>query len=128
MNATESPRNDSSVRVSPEIPVYDNSTGTPVDSLALPDGTLLANSSSGQVSDRWQTIQVGFVDDPRRAVSEAHALVAELVQRIVDSFTSERDALEQQWQSGGDVSTEELRLCLQRYRGFFTRLAGYKGP
>jgi len=122
MNRVESQRVDESVRISPEIPVYDASSGTPVDSLALPDASYLPDASSAQVGERWQSIQAEFVDDPRRSVAEAHALVADLVQRIVDSFTSEREALERQWQTGGEVSTEDLRLCLQRYRAFFTRL------
>jgi hypothetical protein len=33
-----------------------------------------------------------------------------------------RSKLEDQWSSGGDVSTEDLRLTLQRYRSFFERL------
>jgi len=98
------------------------SSGTPLDSLALPDASYLPEASSAQVGERWQLIQAGFVDDPRRSVAEAHALVGDLVQRIVDSFAREREALEQQWQTGSDVSTEDLRLCLQRYRGFFARL------
>ena len=122
MNPLELRREDSSVRVSPEIPVYEASSGAPIDSLSLPDASYLPDSSSAQVGERWQLIQSGFVDDPRWSVAEAHALVGDLVKRIVDSFTSEREALEQQWQTGAEVSTEDLRLCLQRYRAFFTRL------
>jgi hypothetical protein len=48
--------------------------------------------------------------------------VGELTQRIVDAFAKERGDLEGQWSKGGDVSTEELRVCLQRYRAFFSRL------
>jgi hypothetical protein len=55
-------------------------------------------------------------------VAEAHALVSDLVQRIVAAFSEERNALEQQWSEGQQVSTEDLRVCLQRYRGFFARL------
>jgi hypothetical protein len=71
---------------------------------------------------RWQTVQAGFVDDPRSAVQEADALVAEVIQRIAESFARERDQLEQQWSGGQDVGTEDLRVQLQRYRSFFTRL------
>lgn len=77
---------------------------------------------SAQTHERWQQIQAQFVDDPRKAVGEAHALVGDLVQRIVDTFTKERNELEGQWSKGGDVSTEELRVCLQHYREFFARL------
>jgi hypothetical protein len=71
---------------------------------------------------RWSEIQAGFVDEPRRAVQQADALVSDVISRIADSFGRERTALEQQWDRGGDVSTEDLRQALQRYRSFFSRL------
>ena len=71
---------------------------------------------------RWQDIQAAFVDEPRRAVAEADSLVAELMQRLAETFSSERSALESQWDRDEDVSTEDLRLALQRYRSFFDRL------
>ena len=78
--------------------------------------------SSQQASELWHQIQAGFVDDPRQSVAQAHALVGELMQRIVDSFANERSNLEQQWSRGDNVSTEDLRVCLQRYRAFFSPL------
>ena len=71
---------------------------------------------------RWSEIQAGFVDEPRRAVQQADALVSDVISRIADSFGREHTQLEQQWDRGGDVSTEELRQALQRYRSFFSRL------
>ena len=82
----------------------------------------LAHPDSNQARARWQAIQAAFVDDPRRSVADAHALVGDLVERIVASFTEERSGLERQWADGEQVSTEELRVCLQRYRDFFGRL------
>jgi hypothetical protein len=82
----------------------------------------LAERDSSHMNERWQQVQAQFVDDPRKAVGEAHALVGELVQRIVDGFAKERDGLERQWSEGDNVSTEDLRLCLQNYRAFFSRL------
>ena len=73
---------------------------------------------------RWMTIQTGFVDEPRRAVKEADALVAETMSRLSEMFTSERSKLEGQWSREEQVSTETLRLVLQRYRSFFDRLLG----
>jgi hypothetical protein len=72
--------------------------------------------------ERWQGVQAGFVDDPRTAVQQADSLVAEVIQRIAESFADERDQLEKQWSGGENVGTEELRVQLQRYRSFFTRL------
>ena len=71
---------------------------------------------------RWSEIQASFVDEPQRAVQQADALVSDVIARIADSFGRERTQLEQQWDRGGDVSTEELRQALQRYRSFFSRL------
>jgi len=82
----------------------------------------LPEQASGPANERWQSIQAAFVDDPRKAVTEAHQLVGELTQRIVDAFAHERDELERQWSKGSDVSTEDLRVSLQRYRAFFSRL------
>ena len=70
----------------------------------------------------WESIQTGFVDEPRRAVERADALVADLMRRLATSFAQERNRLEAQWDRGDDVSTEDLRLSLRRYRSFFTRL------
>jgi len=71
---------------------------------------------------RWDGIQGNFVDDPRHAVEEADALVAQTIQRLAESFANGRARLEQQWSRGDRVSTEDLRLALTRYRSFFQRL------
>ncbi|MFB3738036.1 MAG: hypothetical protein ACE14W_03610 [Candidatus Velamenicoccus archaeovorus] len=85
-------------------------------------GTLLPDDELETFRERWDRIQVGFVDEPRTSVEEADSLVEELTQRLVDSFTRERSELESRWDGGGDVSTEDLRVALQRYRSFFGRL------
>jgi hypothetical protein len=86
------------------------------------DTALLPDDQGTEFQGRWETIQVTFVDDPREAVSNADALVAELMQRLADGFAQERERLEGQWSRGEDVSTEDLRVVLQRYRSFFRRL------
>jgi hypothetical protein len=88
-----------------------------------PDDTpLLQEDEGAKLSSRWESIQVTFVDDPRRAVEEADGLVAEVMQQLADGFARERENLEGQWTRGEDVSTEDLRVALQRYRSFFQRL------
>jgi hypothetical protein len=87
----------------------------------------IRQDAKAEMNTRWQEVQTEFVDDPRKSVSHAHQLVSDAVQRIVDTFTEERNQLERQWSEGGDVSTEELRVCLQRYRAFFTRLLPLEG-
>jgi|AAFX01.1.fsa_nt_gi hypothetical protein len=71
---------------------------------------------------RWREIQTGFVDEPRHAVEQADELVAELMQRLAQSFSEQRTNLEHQWDASDEVSTEELRVALTRYRSFFERL------
>jgi hypothetical protein len=83
---------------------------------------LLAPDDTEGFRSRWESIQTGFVDEPRQAVEQADSLVAELMQRLAESFTEERESLESQWSRGDDVSTEDLRVGLQRYRSFFERL------
>jgi hypothetical protein len=82
----------------------------------------LSEQTSSETNERWRHIQSEFVDDPRKSVAEAHELVGEVVQRIVDAFANERNDLERQWSKGDSISTEDLRVCLQRYRAFFSRL------
>jgi glutathione S-transferase len=83
---------------------------------------LFAEDISKTYWQRWDTIQAGFVDEPRRAVEEADSLVAETMKRLAESFAQERNTLEQQWSRGDNVSTEDLRVALRRYRSFFRRL------
>jgi hypothetical protein len=71
---------------------------------------------------RWDQAQTSFVDEPRQAVEQADRLVANVVQRIAEQFANERGQLEKQWDSGDNVSTEDLRQALKRYRSFFDRL------
>jgi hypothetical protein len=83
---------------------------------------LFPNDQSARFTSRWQEIQTSFVDEPRDAVAEADSLVADLMQRLAASFSQERERLEAQWDQGDDVSTEDLRVALTRYRSFFDRL------
>jgi hypothetical protein len=71
---------------------------------------------------RWNEIQNKFVDGPRSSVQQADALVAELIGQITRTFSSDLAELEEQWNQDRDISTEDLRKALQRYRSFFNRL------
>ena len=83
---------------------------------------LFSTADVGDLRQRWSSVQTGFVDEPRWAVQEADKLVATVVERLTEGFANERSALEKQWDRGEDISTEDLRLALQRYRAFFDRL------
>jgi hypothetical protein len=83
---------------------------------------LFSESEMGDFQSQWGHIQTGFVDEPRRTVEDADKLVAAVMQRLAEGFANERSGLEKQWDSGDNVSTEDLRVALQRYRSFFDRL------
>lgn len=85
-------------------------------------GPLIAGNEGQDLRTRWDQIQTGFVDEPRAAVKQADELVAQAMKRIAESFAQERGRLEQQWDRGDDVSTEDLRQALRKYRSFFQRL------
>jgi hypothetical protein len=87
-----------------------------------PYAQLLENHEMQRIFGQWKDIQAEFVDEPRKAVQDADALVAELTQRLAQRSASEREQLESQWAGGDDVSTEDLRQSLRRYRSFVERL------
>ncbi|MBZ5584814.1 MAG: hypothetical protein LAQ30_21915 [Acidobacteriia bacterium] len=85
-------------------------------------GPLLPADFSNDLRTRWDQIQTGFVDEPRAAVKQADELVALAMKRLAENFSEERSKLEHQWDRGDQVSTEDLRIALRKYRSFFHRL------
>ena len=84
---------------------------------------LLSADQAQGLRVRWEAVQVGFVDEPRRSVEQANELVGDAIRQLADGFAAERQSLEQKWTQGESaVSTEDLRLALRRYRSFFDRL------
>ena len=89
----------------------------------VPDTTpLFPQEELQDLKTNWDGIQAAFVDEPRKAVEQADSLVASTMTRLADVFAKERSKLEGQWDRGDSVSTEDLRIALQRYRSFFHRL------
>ncbi len=82
----------------------------------------LLGDETNQLRARWQSIQAGFVDEPQQAVEQADALVTDVIKRLTKTFQQTRESLETQLSAAEDVSTEDLRVGLQRYRSFFERL------
>ena len=91
-----------------------------VDEVPEPAGLASAGDQERFVA-RWQEIQAGFVDEPRRAVQDADALVVDMMDRLARMLAGEREQLESLG-GAGKVSTEELRQGLRRYRALFERL------
>jgi len=82
---------------------------------------LLPSDMTQTFRARWDELQVQFVDDPQNSVAQADQPVAELIKSLAWTFASEREGLENQWNKGGNISTEDLRIVLRRYRSFFER-------
>jgi len=83
---------------------------------------LFPGDEATRLRTQWTDIQSAFVDAPRDAVQRADQLVATTMKRIAEMFAAERNNLEGQWDRGDNVTTEDLRVALQRYRSFFDRL------
>ncbi|MEV1121496.1 hypothetical protein AB0I91_41110 [Actinosynnema sp. NPDC049800] len=86
------------------------------------DAPLFAAEDSENFQVEWRALQSEFVDDPREAVQRADELVTQVIRSLTDTFAEHKHALEEQWQQGEQVQTEELRQALKRYRAFFDRL------
>jgi hypothetical protein len=108
---------DASGHVESSTPTADtSSTSHSADQMLFRDGELT------EMRSRWTEVQAAFVDDPRDCVQKADSLVADMVDRLTSGFAQARSGLEAQWSRGEQVSTEDLRIALQRYRAFFERL------
>src|SRR5271155_718910 len=81
-----------------------------------PNLPLFAQNDTQDFRSRWEKIQIGFVDEPREAVEHADELVASAIKRLAEVFATERHKLEAAWGKSDNVSTEELRVALRRYR------------
>jgi hypothetical protein len=83
---------------------------------------LFDEHEAADLRGRWQQIQGSFVDEPRAAVEKADELVAAAIKRLAEIFADERGKMENEWSRGDEVSTEDLRQALRRYRSFFDGL------
>ena len=83
---------------------------------------LFESDETARFRGEWLEVQSSFVDQPRESVERADALVAEVMQRLAARFAESRATLEMGWDGNTDVSTEDLRVTMTRYRSFFERL------
>lgn len=90
-------------------------------SLAAPEA-LFPENEARDFRKRWEQVQTGFVDEPRTSVEQADQLVAAAIKRLAEMFAEARTRLEHEWDKGDNVSTEDLRQALRKYRAFFDRL------
>ncbi|HET6595400.1 MAG TPA: hypothetical protein VFG81_07240 [Anaerolineales bacterium] len=83
---------------------------------------LFEEEAAKKFRSRWLAIQSKFVDDPRDSVKQADELVADIIKNVTMNFADRRIGLEKQWNGGENISTEDMRVTLKRYRSFFERL------
>jgi hypothetical protein len=95
---------------------------TPTDVVSDGLEPLFEEDAARKFRSRWMAIQSKFVDDPRASVKQADDLVADIIKNVTMSFADRRIGLEKQWNSGENISTEDMRQALKRYRAFFERL------
>ena len=95
---------------------------TPTDVAPESLESLFEEDAARKFRSRWMAIQSKFVDDPRDSVKQADDLVADIIKNVTMSFADRRIGLEKQWNNGENISTEDMRQALKRYRAFFERL------
>jgi hypothetical protein len=117
---TPEERTENDQRVKAEEQTVENKSATT--SMDEELGPLFEEAEASKFRTDWLNIQGKFVDNPRESVREADELVASVLKSVTMGFHNRRTSLEKEWNSGGNVSTEDLRLALQRYRSFFNRL------
>lgn len=120
-NIADNP-SDESIVENERVATQTETNSIPATSAENAPAALFSETEVGDYRSRWSNVQAGFVDEPRRAVEDADNLVASLMKKLAEGFANERGRLEKQWDRGDNVSTEDLRIALQRYRSFFDRL------
>jgi hypothetical protein len=110
------------VPAAPEYEEEPRPQAAPAGEPAEQTSPLFSPEESQRFRSEWDAIQIGFVDEPRKSVEKADGLVANVIHRLAEVYAEERSRLESQWDRGDDVSTEDLRIALRRYRSFFDRL------
>lgn len=82
---------------------------------------LLSPADREDLDHRWTAIETGFVEDPKRHIELADDLLGDLISRLQAQLQRDRDRLSTAWK-GTDVTTEQLRELLLRYRASYNRL------
>jgi len=72
-----------------------------------------------ELQHRWLVTQAQILDDPRDAVREAGLLIGDAMQFVTSTFSEHRDRIEREWKNNENLTTDELRAVMRRYRNLF---------
>jgi len=120
-NQDTTPRADRNMRMGSAYRAgqYDEGNGVAGASSGQADADVVLVGNGDAFRSQWESIQIGFVDDPRRAVEDAQHLVSAVVDELVAGCRQQLDGTRD---AGGDASTDQLRHTFRRYRVLFERL------
>jgi hypothetical protein len=104
----------------PELELEPEPESEPESGLAASE-PLLAPTSAEAFLDRWSDIQTTFIEDPHRSVTEADALLTEVLTAYRDAVEQRREQISSAW-SGNAADTEKMRLALLDYRNVITTM------
>jgi hypothetical protein len=102
-------------------PVAESTPGDTAHVDSAEGDSLIAHDRCVDYRSRWGVVQGDFIDEPRKSVTDADALVGEILDDLAETFHGQRRSLEQQWEDD-ESTTEDMRIALRRYRTFFDRL------
>jgi hypothetical protein len=102
-------------------PVAESTRGDTAHVDSVEGDSLIAHDRCVDYRSRWRVVQGDFIDEPRKSVTDADALVGAILDDLAETFHSQRRSLERQWEDDKST-TEDMRLALRRYRTFFDRL------
>jgi len=123
-----SPRSSTDLDEASDVSREQSSDGAPGDEETPVEGNgaLLTGAETSQLRIRWREVQLGFVDDPRRAVDDAAELVSTAIDRVASLLRDQVGALDANRSSGGadgrELETERLRTLMRRYHALLDRM------
>lgn len=92
------------------------------DVAAPPSESTLPEEERHELRERWDALQGRFVDDPSGSTRLADDLLRDTRERIQRRWEERHGELSERWQGREDLTTEDLRTTLRRYRDTFERL------
>lgn len=83
---------------------------------------LLDHDERSELRERWDALQGRFVDDPSGSTHLADELMRDTRERIARGWEERHRELTDRWEGRDDLTTEDLRTTLRRYRDVFEQL------